>query len=239
MASPLGPLYGIVASNLSAQNEVYSLISEDARRNVLRGLFASYYDNINREVVFDSGRYWTSQMAAIAQLFPDAKVICCVRPVAEIIDSIERLLERNALETSALFGFKADGNLVTRAEYTKSPKGIVGNALNNLKEAYYGRFSDRLLLVRYDSLTAKPLETLERIYQFIEEPIFAHDPENFEFDAELVDLRLGAKGLHTVRGPVFYREATPHLPPDLIKACNSMDFWASPVLRGRSRAQIV
>ncbi len=57
-----------------------------------------------------------------------------------------------------------------------SGAGMLGFALNALREAVYGEHSDRLLLVRYETLTANPLGTLAAIYGFIGEPLVRHDP---------------------------------------------------------------
>ncbi|MEG4030920.1 MULTISPECIES: hypothetical protein [unclassified Microcoleus] len=42
-------------------------------------------------------------MPLIRELFPEAKVICCVRNLAWIMDSIELLIRRNAFDVSRLF----------------------------------------------------------------------------------------------------------------------------------------
>lgn len=239
MASPLGPLYGAVSSHLSAKNEVYSHISDVSRERILRGLFDNYYSYTDKKIIFDSGRYWTSKMSMIVKLFPSAKMICCIRPVEEIVSSFEKLLDSNPLESTAMFGFSSDGNLYSRAEYLRSSKGMIGTALNNLKQAYYGPFSDRLLLVPYDRLVAEPIEVLRQIYDFTGLDPFIHNPQSVEYSADEVDRRLGAKGLHTVRGPVSARANEPRLPPELIRSCRVSNFWANPLELGASQARIL
>ncbi len=179
---------------------------------MLRGLFDSYYADCPKPVIFDSGRYWTSKMAMIATLFPEARIICCVRPVENIVDSLERVLEKQPLEASGLFGFRSDGNVQSRLESLRSAKGMIGSALNNVKQAFFGRFSDRLMLLQYSSLARDPIATPNEIYGFIGEEPFEHNSVDFEFSADDVDARLGAKGLHTVRGPIFQRDEEPLLP---------------------------
>ena len=46
-----------------------------------------------------------------------------------------------------------------------------GIAFNALREAVYGPQSDRLLLVRYESLAANPLSTLAAIYDSVGEQL--------------------------------------------------------------------
>jgi sulfotransferase len=44
----------------------------------------------------------------IRELFPEAKVICCIRNIAWIMDSMELLIRRNAFDVSRLFNNPAE-----------------------------------------------------------------------------------------------------------------------------------
>ncbi len=107
---------------------------------------------------------------------------------------------------------------------------MVGFALNALREAVYGEYGDRLLLVRYESLTANPLGTLAAIYNFVGEPLFTHDPGHIEpcYDMIEFDLRLGTPGLHDVRSAVQAHLRPTVLPPDLFKRYECLAFWQDP-----------
>jgi len=63
---------------------------------------------------------------AIARLFPDAKVIACVRELPWVIDSIERLVQRNVFSPSSIFNYSAGGTVYTRANGVASADGMVG-----------------------------------------------------------------------------------------------------------------
>jgi sulfotransferase len=82
-----------------------------------------------------------------------------------------------------------------------------------------------LLLVEYDRLTQRPLETLRLIYRFLGEEPFTHDIENVEYDEPEFDRKLGTPGLHTVRRKVehFIRQTV--LPPDLFTLYDGLSFW--------------
>jgi hypothetical protein len=109
---------------------------------------------------------------------PDAKVICCVRNPAMILDSIESLIRRNAFELSGIFSYDSGGTVYSRVEALASAAGMFGFAYNALREAVYGGQSD--LIVRYESLVANPLGTLAAIYGFIGEDLHPHDPKHIE-----------------------------------------------------------
>ena len=180
--------------------------------------------------MFDTNRQWTTKLPALARLFPDAKVVCCVRNPAWVIDSIENLIRRNAFELSGIFSYDPGGTVYSRVEGLAGANGMVGFALNALREAVYGGYGERLLLVRYESLASNPLGTLAAIYDFVGEPLYAHDPEHIVpcWDMIEFDLRLGTPGLHDVRSAVGVRERPTVLPPDLFTRYEGLAFWQDP-----------
>ncbi len=74
----------------------------------MRGLFDSYYVDREEPVIFDTNRSWTAQLPALRKLFPAAKVICLVRDVAWVMDSLERQFRDNAFEHTRLFNNPAE-----------------------------------------------------------------------------------------------------------------------------------
>ena len=108
MTSPVGAMYMALEGTMSRRNETAVFIEEAQRRSVLKGLFTNYYETIHKSrLVFDTNRVWCTKLPALTQLFPEARVICCVRDISWIMDSIERLVRRNAFELSGMFGFDA------------------------------------------------------------------------------------------------------------------------------------
>jgi sulfotransferase len=228
MTSPVGGLFNVLLREMSQSNEGAVFIDDNQRERMLRACFDAYYAEIHlTKLVFDTNRQWTTKLSALARLFPAAKLICCVRNPAWIIDSIERLIRRNDLEPSKIFNFDSGGTVYSRANSLGSPEGMVGFAWNALREAVYGEQADRLLLVRYETLSANPLGALMAIYQFIEQPLFGHDPARIEpcYDMVEFDARLGTPGLHSVGSVVRAVERRTVLPPDLFARFEADAFW--------------
>jgi sulfotransferase len=231
MTSPVGSLFSALLRQMSQENEAAVFIDDDQRARLLRACFEAYYADIHAEkLVFDTNRMWTTKLPALVELFPDLRVICCVRNPAWIIDSVERLTRRNKFEPSKIFNFEPGGTVYSRAEGLSSGTGMLGFALNALREGVYGEQSDRLLLVRYETLTANPLGTLAAIYGFIDEPLFSHDPRHIEPDyaAMEFDTRLGAPGLHEIGSVVRALSRQTILPPDLFARFEADAFWQDP-----------
>jgi sulfotransferase len=226
MTSPVGGMYMALESAMSRRNEAAVFIDDQQRRDVLAGLFRSYYSSIkNEKLVFDTNRAWCTKLPALTQLFPQLKVICCVREVSWIMDSIERLVRKNAFQPSGMFGFEPGNTVYTRMNRIAMSDGLVGYALDALKEAVYGEQYDHIVLVEYEALAKAPKSTLGHLYTILNEPWFEHDFENIEYEAENFDFALGSPGLHTVRRRVEWIERETVLPPDLFARFVNDAFW--------------
>jgi sulfotransferase len=230
MTSPVGPLFNACLTAMGAENEFAVFFKEEQKRAILKAIFSEYYGQLEgRDVVFDTNRMWTSRLSALRQLFPSAKMICCVRNPAWIMDSIELLIRRNAFDVSRIFvNANERATVYTRAEALLNQNRMIGFAWSALKEAYYGADADAMLLVDYDILASRPKECMALIYQFIGEPYFEHDFENVEYEAHDFDMQLLAPGLHTVRGRVEIKPRTTILPPDLFQRFQQLTFWRDP-----------
>jgi len=228
MSGPLNGLFNALLGEMSARNE-FSVFIDDARRErILRGLFDNFHAESPAEVVFDTNRYWCGSMPAIARLFPEAKVIACVREVPWVVDSIERLVQRNVFSPSSIFNYNAGGTVYTRATTVVASDGMVGGPYDALKQACYGAQRDRLLLVQYETLTVDPARTMRAIYEFLGEPVFEHDFGHVDYDVTEFDQRAGTPGLHTVRGVVKAEPRETLLPPDLFNRFVNDAFWRDP-----------
>jgi sulfotransferase len=228
MSGPLAGLFDALLSQMSARHEYSVFLDDNKRQRLLHGLFDNYYADNPAEVVFDTNRAWCGLISALARLFPDSKVIACVRDLPWVIDSIERLVQKNIFSPSSMFDYKPGGTVYTRANKLGSPDGMVGAPYDSLKQACFGRHTERLLLVQYETLTIDPAKTMHAIYNFIGEPQFDHDFDHVYFDAAEFDERAGMPGLHSVRSAVVANQRPTLLPPDLFERFENHAFWREP-----------
>jgi sulfotransferase len=231
MSSPVGSLFMAMQGATSRRNETAIFIDEAQKKELLRGIFAAYYHAIHpNNVVFDTNRAWCSKLPALVRLFPQARVICCVRHVPWIMDSIERIIRESPFELSGIFGFEASNTVYTRVNRLAASDGLVGFAIDALREAFFGEHADRLILVGYEALSRQPRETLQQIYQFLGETWFEHDFNKVEYEAPEFDIALGTPNLHTVRRKVEWIERKSVLPPELFNRFANDAFWTVPDL---------
>ncbi len=237
ISSPVAGLLASVLAQVSAGSEFSTLVDQQQRHDILEGLFHSYYRNQPQEVIFDTNRMWCSRLPLLMDLFPEAKVIACVRNVAWVMDSIERLYRANPYENTRLFGANGGRSSVyTRLEGLAQHDQMVGSAWAATREAFYGEQAQSMLLVDYELLSRAPQQVIPLIYDFIGEPAFEHDFNNVDYDAVDFDLQLGVPGLHTVRSKVEFQTRRSIIPPDLFDKYSKLSFWGD---RSGSRANVI
>ncbi len=112
--------------------------------------------------------------------------------------------------------------------------GIVGFAVNALKQAMHSVESDRLLLLPYETLCSEPAYAMAAVYEFTGLPSFAHDFENISFDASEFDARLGTPGLHAVHPVAASITRQTILPPDLWRRYEGESIWGDPAFNTRN-----
>ncbi|MBN7818751.1 sulfotransferase family protein [Bowmanella yangjiangensis] len=227
ISSPVAPMLTSILQQFSAGSEHASQVSTMQRQALCKGLFENYYtEQQDKQVIFDTNRLWCARLPLLQQLFPQSKVIACVRNVAWIMDSIERLYNKDPLENSRLFNDDAERNTVySRTEALANTNRMVGFAWTALKEAYYSPHAKSVLLVDYQLLTEAPDKVMRLIYQFIDEPWFEHDFNNLSFDTPQFDQNLGLSGLHSIRPKLAVTARQTVLPPDVFERFNTMNFW--------------
>ncbi len=227
ISGPMAEMFSGLVRSMSGFNDASIFISDEQRKRVLLSLFEAYYaDLIDGKVVFDTGRSWCSQLPALADLFPDARVVCCVRNTAWILDSVERHVQRNPFGAQRMFTHDTKGNVYTRIEALMGKDGFVKRALGSLRQAWFSELAGRLIAIRYESLVQRPKETIERLYDLLGEPQFTHDFGHVEYDEPQFDANMGLPGFHRVSGPIRDSRRETILPPDLFAQYDQC-FWSA------------
>jgi sulfotransferase len=229
-AGVTSPVLGLCAGMLekmAPNSEFHSFFDDERRRRLLKGIVRAYYGGAaDDRVVFDTNRSWTGKIPLLTAMYPEARLICCVREIGWIIDSIEKALRENPLQHSRIFGYKAGSSVYGRVEtLMNSESGLIGLAWSSLMEAWFSREAKRLIVVRYESLTSDPAGVLNRVYAELGEPAFQHDFNDIAYDTTAYDADLGMPGLHRVQASVTASKRAPCIPPDLFAKHANLSFW--------------
>lgn len=225
MTSPVAALFQALESATAGNAETSVFISDKVRERLLRGVFEIFYRDAQTPVVFDTSRMWCSRLPLIARLFPEARIIACVRDLGWIGDSFERLYRRNGQKPSAVYNWTTGGTVWSRTTALMASSGVVGFAYDALREAASSEQRDRMLMIDYESFCQNPRATLKSIYRIIDEPYFEHKFDHVEYSENEFDQRIGADGLHTVNGAIEWSPRETILPHDLFARYVNDSFW--------------
>jgi len=235
VTTPVAALIGALMPRMSGNSEFAPFFDDERRRRILRGVFETYHGPApGSGVVFDTNRSWTARAGLLRDLYPDARIICLVRDIGWIIDSVERILLRNPLQVSRALNFQAGATVYSRTEtLMNSETGLVGLAWSSLREAWFGENAKSLIVIEYETFARDPRTTIARLYQELKEPRFAHDFENIVYDEPDYDATLGMPGLHQVRPKVERQDRAPCIPPDIFATYAESSFWKRPDMNRR------
>jgi len=225
ISSPVQNLVGSTI-NVITGSESNHLIDEERRKHILRSLFDAYYDAVVISTVFDTSRGWTSKTSLLKELYPQTKILCCVRDLPWILDSFERIATKNTLYNAALTDEEARQTVTTRCDALMDVKkeGQVVKPYYFLEEGLLLN-PDMIFLVEYEGLCKDPEGTMRKIYAFLGKQYFEHDYENVEYENETYDRSLNMKSLHTVRKKVSWEERQSILPKSVWEKYVGKEFW--------------
>lgn len=231
-ASPIGYAFASLQQGMGGQNEGHTMISDEQRAWMFEGLFTGFYGRMSHDYVFDNNRRWCAFLPVLQRVFPASKIVVCLRPIPHVVDSIERLVRKNPMEVSALYGFDPNLTVYDRVRLLMQPGGLVGYALNAVRDAYYGPHRDRLVLVEYSELASHPRAVIKRLEEELHLVPFDYDFGAIEQlpGAGAFDAHLGLPGLHTLKAKVEYKPDNSILPPDIYGSLPA-PFWRDNVLR--------
>ena len=186
-------------------DKVQATKDNDGKLRAMRGILNAYHDDPanQKSIVFDKSRAWLGFLElAEAILEREAKVLVCVRDVCDVLASFERLTRMNAVlrqmpqEHDNFFKWQT---LEGRCETWVSNNQPVGLAYNRIRDALARGYRDRLHFIAFEKLTTDPRATMQKVYQFLGEPEYAHNFDHVEQVTWEDDDLHGIPGLHTIR----------------------------------------
>jgi len=223
------PVQGIVNNTIDFMTgcENNLNLTEDRRKNILLSIFEGYYQHLETPVIFDSSRVWTKNTTLLQELFPDTKILCCVRDIPWIINSFELINKKNPFYTSTLVKQECKDNVFSRSDAMMDKNGgVIAGPWIALQEGY-AMNPEMIYFIEYENLCKEPEKTMRSVYEFLEKPYYSHDFENVEYSNENFDKACNLKDLHTVKRKVEYNSPRNVLPPEIVKKYSemNMEFW--------------
>lgn len=188
-----------------AKSQPQDLMREAFRRFCRAGAHGYYSALTDRPVIVDKSRGWMQYGELLWDAFPGAKIVCMVRRVEDIIDSLERVYRANAghPETRSL-----PRTPEQRAEaWLASGAHPLGLALDRIRDRQARGHDERIAYVEYEHLVSAPVDIMRQVFNHLGLDPFDVDPNNVTKSAPEDDQHFGIFGTHSVRPVVGRRTA--------------------------------
>jgi sulfotransferase len=184
--------------------------NNDALLNVLRGTLNSYYQHIDKPVIFDKNRAWMQYFSFIENILgKKVKMLVCLRSIPEILASIERIHRKTAAirqPPGEEEFFMQMQTLQGRCEVWMNMNSFLGLAYARLIDSVNSEYRDRMFFINFDEFTSSPRDVMERMYDFLGEDYFEHNFNNVEQVTVEDDTMYGFENLHVVRPKIEYTQ---------------------------------
>ena len=228
-ADVASPLQGIVQNTIDFISGCESNLNltVERRKNILLSLFDGYYSFLEKPVIFDTCRVWTKKTTLLKELFPNTKILCCVRDIASIINSFEIINKNNPFYTNILVAKEYSDNVFSRSDWMLDKNnGLISVPWIALQEGFAIN-PEMIYFAEYNNLCKNPENEMKNIYKFLEQPYYSHDFDNLEYSNPNFDMACNLKDLHTVRKKIEYKQQKKVLPSDVWEKYESMnmEFW--------------
>ena len=238
-----GPSSPVVSTMITLENALsndelfLAYPKPNQAKEIITSVLSQYYSDRQEPVIFDKNRSWTIRMNYIPGYFDIVpKVICPVRDTAEILTSFIMMLRRNPYQVDGRINF-IDEMLIknnipltddNRCEFLASPNGILGQSIEGLRKALMEGYDDSIHFVEYHDLVNNPKETIQKVYEFLDEELFEHTFDNLKNENQENDSKIyGFADMHEVRPELKSISVNPEeiLSPEILEKCKDTEFW--------------
>lgn len=239
-SGPSSPVVGVMMQIQQdlINNELYTAYPKPLQATELVASVANhFYSDVSKPVIFDKNRSWTNNLGIITGFIDDnPKILCPVRDVSEILTSFITMHRRNPYEVNGKINFidemliKSNMPLTddNRCQFLAGSNGILGQSYTGMQQLIMEGKQRFLHFVEYSDLMTRPKETMQAIYDYLEEPYFEHDFENIENIHREDDAGIyGLADMHEVRGKLGKTSADPAsvLSQAVLQSCENTAFW--------------
>lgn len=219
--SPLPGLIGSIVQVVSTSDEIKAALANDAEGTTVRlqrmveSVISNWYGNVEADVIFDKSRGWSFNSLLLDVLYPDTKLIACVRDLRNVFGSVEKQHRKTAIFDQAMSPNQK--TIFNRADVMLGPEGLIGQCVVGLEDLM-ARQPQSTFVLTFEAFTRDPKMKIQELYEFIEEPYFEHDFEAVENTSKEVDALFLNKFPHVGSGKVTAtdrNEWKKYLTPDL------------------------
>lgn len=192
---------------LNANNKL-----ESVRRKAIEGLQDIYYSGVSNKIILDKCRPWvlpSNMKMAQEYISKDIKAIVMIRPIDEIVKSFAKL------------SFASGGDDSIYQDLLHEESEVV---MRSFYATYFAAEShmDNLLFVSYKNIIDNLGDVISRIYEFIDEEQFQHEPNYIKQTVKENDSVYDIPNIHKIRSEVSQVKNEIILPDWVQEKCDFM-----------------
>lgn len=236
-SSPVVPTMLSLEQSLNQDELFLAYPKVDFARNLVASVLHQYYADTDKPVIFEKNRSWVNRIEYISGYFDIQfpKILYPVRDVSEILASFISMIRRNPTIVNERLNFIDQSlvqqgipiNDVNRCKAIAGP-GILGQSFDGLKKALSEGYRANIHFIEYRDLVDKPKDTMQKVYEFINETYYNHDFKNLKNVHQEDDARIyGFTDMHEVRMSVKSTAMPPEevLPQVVLDSVRGAEFW--------------
>ena len=211
--SPLLDLLCFTNDAFATLQQQYTFDVDAVSHNVYHGMIQGYFKNVTTDYVLDKHRGHPKNIKPLSiYVTSNPRVVCTVRPVAEIIASYIKLMNQNPGENNFVDDhLNRIGEAITVSSRAKCLwEHYISDPYNSM---VYGlqTYRDHLLIVEYDDIVKNTAAVLDRVYDFLGVERYSHNLDGIHnYCSEEKDVAWGMKDLHLIRPQIQKTSTPPH-----------------------------
>jgi sulfotransferase len=202
-------------------------------KTAMQGFLNGWYAGVSKPIIADKNRAWLLCIEFLLQLNPDARLLVCVRDLAQVYGSIESQHQKTILID--FIDHLADFDRLGRADQLFAKDKSIGAPLSSIQSVQDlpKAVKDRIYFVRFEDLIGKPVETMQLVYKWLGASPHQIDPLNLTVRPHESDSHFRHKYLHrqnSTIAPPKPHEIPPRVQELIKKACGWYYDWFYPEL---------
>ena len=225
ISGPLARFVRAIIQESSSQGGYRHECPPEKRKQLIAGLFDNYHDTPDKTVFFNHNRGWPLLLPTVKDLYPNTKVLMCVRDIGWILDSFETLFRKNPYSFTSMFSGDENASVYSRCETLLNPGRTLGFAYTAVKQAITCEHKHDIMTIEYETLCRYPEMVMKSVYNFIEEPYYEHDFNDVAASYDEFDEDINLPGSHTTRKKLEWTARETVIPPDLWQRVAGMEVW--------------
>ncbi len=200
-------------------------------KTAMQGFLHGWHAGCDKPVVIDKNRAWLHCIEFLLHLDPEAKLLVSIRELGQIYGSIETQHQKTILLD--FIDHLADFDRFGRADQLFAKDKAIGAPLSSIQavQDLPQAIKDRLYFVKFEDLVARPAETMERVFKWLEVPTHKIDPKKLTVRPHESDSHYRNKYLHRQQAKLSapkHHDIPPRIQALIENACGWYYEWFYP-----------